>query len=474
MHGSPMAAAGLGYRLMHIAILWPLESCRRARRRPLIAHKVAASRSLECCRGQARGGFTRPREGAALKRSDIAAFDVFCGIDVGKSSNHIVCLDRHGEEPLINRSIPQSEMEIREVLEEALFHGRPLVIVDQFGAFGRLVVGVAKDMGIPVAHMSPRRFRQVAETYGEDKFDEKDAFILADASRTMPRNIKFVGDRAESMAEIKVLSSRRDDVVAERTRCYNRLHDFIHQVSPPLEELFSKSKLHNDLEIRLVARFGGPLGFRRAGRARTMRWAGALKYHAVDGPKKVEQVFDVLDRQTVVLPGAAVIEEQIRAIASRVIELVAEERRLNAMIERRAAMIPEVELLQSIPGVGPVYAAVIAVEIGDVGRFADSNHLASYAGVAPRKEESGTSVHKSKKRKGGNRRLKNALMQSAQRSVLRDPVARAYYERKRAEGKKHLQALRALARHRVTVIYAMLNEGTYYEPPVEIDERGRG
>ena len=409
-----------------------------------------------------------------MKKADIADFDAFCGIDVGKTSNHIVALDRHSEDRLINRSIPQDEMEIRAVLEEASYYGRCLVIVDQFGAFGRLVVGVAKDMGIPVAHMSPRRFRQVAETYGEDKFDEKDAFILADASRTMPRNIEFVGDRVESMAEIKVLSSRRDDVVEERTRCYNRLHDFIHQVSPPLEELFSKSKLHNDLEIRLVARFGGPLGFRRMGRTRAMRWAGALKYHCIDGPRKVEQVFDVLDRQTVVLPGAAVIEEQIRSIASRVIELVAEEKRLNRMIEQRAAMIPEVELLQSIPGVGPVYAALIAVEIGDIGRFCDANHLASYAGVAPRKEESGTSVHKSKKRKGGNRKLKNALMQSAQRSVQRDEVAKAYYDRKRAEGKKHLQALRALARHRVTVIYAMLSEGTFYEPPVEVDGEGRG
>ena len=174
------------------------------------------------------------------------------------------------------------------------------------------------------------------------------------------------------------------------------------------------------------------------------------------------------------LPGAAVIEEQIRSIASRIIELLAEEKRLNLMIEQRAKMIPEVDLLQSIPGVGPVYAALIAVEIGDIGRFRDSSHLASYAGVAPRKEESGTSVHKRRKRKGGNRRLKNALMQSSQRSVQCDPVARAYYERKRAEGKKHLQALRALARHRVTVIFAMLNEGTFYEPPVEVDENGRG
>lgn len=279
-----------------------------------------------------------------MNKVDIAPFEVFCGIDVGKSLNHIVALDRHGDKPLINRKVPQEEAEIRAALEEAGDFGLALVIVDQFGAFGRLVVGVAKSMDIPVAHMSPRRFRQVAETYGEDKFDEKDAYILADASRTTPRNIEFVGNRAESMAEIKVLSSRRDDIVEERTRCYNRLHDFIHQVSPPLEELFSKRKLHNDLEIRLIARYGGPIGFRQAGRARASTWAAELKYHCVDGPKKVEQVFDVLDRQTVMLPGAAVIEEQIRSIASRIIELLAEEKRLNLMIEQRAKMIPEVDL----------------------------------------------------------------------------------------------------------------------------------
>lgn len=152
-----------------------------------------------------------------MNKVDIAPFEVFCGIDVGKSLNHIVALDRYDDKPLINRKVPQEEAEIRAALEEAGDFGLALVIVDQFGAFGRLVVGVAKSMDIPVAHMSPRRFRQVAETYGEDKFDEKDAYILADASRTTPRNIEFVGNRAESMAEIKVLSSRRDDIVEERT-----------------------------------------------------------------------------------------------------------------------------------------------------------------------------------------------------------------------------------------------------------------
>ena len=117
-------------------------------------------------------------------------------------------------------------------------------------------------------------------------------------------------------------------------------------------------------------------------------------------------------------------------------------------------------------GIGDVYAAVIAVEIGDISRFPDASHLASYGGVAPVREESGTSVRRSKKRKGGNRRLKNALIQSAQSAVTHDERSRSYYEKKRAEGKGHKQALRALARRRVDVIYALLANGEFYKSPV--------
>lgn len=103
----------------------------------------------------------------------------------------------------------------------------------------------------------------------------------------------------------------------------------------------------------------------------------------------------------------------------------------------------------SIPGIGPVYGATIAAEIGDISRFPDANHLASYGGIAPVREESGTSVSRNKKRKNGNRRLKNALIQSAQRAAQCDEHCREYYERKRKESGKHKKTLRALARRRV-------------------------
>ena len=120
--------------------------------------------------------------------------------------------------------------------------------------------------------------------------------------------------------------------------------------------------------------------------------------------------------------------------------------------------------LRSVPGIGAVYGATIAAEIGDIARFDSPGRLASYAGVAPVREESGTSVSRRRRRKGGNRRLKNAVIRSSECSVLLEGRARCYYDRKRAEGKSHRQAVRSLARRRIDLIYALLKNGCIYDP----------
>lgn len=402
-----------------------------------------------------------------MKRSEIAGYAVFCGIDVGKTSNHVVAMGADGEDPFLSEPVAQGERELRDVPGRASGRGRTLVTVDQVGAFGRLAAAVARDMGLDVAHMPPRKFAQAAETYGEDKAGRLDACIVADAARSSPRLVELVGERPEAIAEIKAVASCRDDAVRERTRCYNRLHGLIHQECPALEAVFSKEKLHNDLEIRLIARYGGPMGLRRAGKKRASEWASGLKHHCRRGPERVEEAFEALSRQTVRLPGAAAIEEQVKGAAKRAIDPEAEEERLNAGPDRPSAALPEVALLMGIPGVGRVYGAAIAAEIGDIGRFGDAAHLASYAGVATGRKESGSSLKKSKERKGGNRRLKNALIESARIAIESDARARAYYDRKRSEGKKHVQALRALARRRVEAIYAMPVSGAPYAPLTE-------
>jgi len=66
----------------------------------------------------------------------------------------------------------------------------------------------------------------------------------------------------------------------------------------------------------------------------------------------------------------------------------------------------------------------------------------------------------------GNKRLKRALFLSAFAAIRFDPASRAYYDRKRAQGKRHNQALIALAHRRLTVLFAMIRDGSLDDAPV--------
>ncbi|MFP5073032.1 transposase, partial [Pseudonocardia nantongensis] len=97
--------------------------------------------------------------------------------------------------------------------------------------------------------------------------------------------------------------------------------------------------------------------------------------------------------------------------------------------------------------------------------FPTAGHLAAYAGLAPVTRRSGTSIKGETRSQRGNHALKSTLFLSAFAS-LADPVSRAYYDRKRAQGKRHNAALICLARRRTDVLFAMLRDRTPYAPPI--------
>ena len=399
-----------------------------------------------------------------MKKEDAKHYDVFCGVDVGKSAHFMVAQDACGT-TLAQGPIAQDEADIARALKEASRKGRTLVVVDQPGSFGSLLVAVALDMGLSVAHVPPKDFHDLARLYGEDKTDEIDAGVLASAALSFPRRVHLVARRRPVQDELRVLVSCREDAVAERTRCYNRLHDLLERVCPPLEDLFAQDALHTGFARALLCRYGGPAGLKRAGRGRVRAWAAGLKGQANRGPAKVEEAFGAIGRMAVEMPAARVIEAQVKRTAARAMELEADIARLETEIAEITAGMPETAILRSVPGIGPVYSAAIAAEIGDASAFPDAAHLAAHASLAPVKRQSGKSLDKSRKPKKGNRRLKNAFLGSAERAVGCDETSEAYYKKKRAEGKNHRQAIRALARQRVNVVYALLSNGSLYEPP---------
>ncbi len=122
------------------------------------------------------------------------------------------------------------------------------------------------------------------------------------------------------------------------------------------------------------------------------------------------------------------------------------------------------QVLVTLPGIGPRTGARILAEIGDGTRFANGSKLASYAGLAPVTRQSGTSIRGESQSRRGNHRLKNAMFLAAFAS-LRSTDSKAFYDRKRAEGKKHNAAVICLARRRCDVILAMLRNLEPYRAP---------
>ncbi|GHB55649.1 hypothetical protein GCM10010347_27030 [Streptomyces cirratus] len=117
-----------------------------------------------------------------------------------------------------------------------------------------------------------------------------------------------------------------------------------------------------------------------------------------------------------------------------------------------------------MPGTGVRTGARILIDVGDGSSFPSAAHLAAYAGLAPATRSSGSSIRGEQLSRRGNEQLKRAFFLSAF-ADLADPASRTYYyDKKFARGKHHTQALLCLARRRADVLFAMLRDGTFYEP----------
>ena len=121
-----------------------------------------------------------------------------------------------------------------------------------------------------------------------------------------------------------------------------------------------------------------------------------------------------------------------------------------------------------MPGIGTVLGAeFLAATGGSLDHFASADHLAGYAGLAPVPQDSGRVSGNLHRPRRYNRALNRVFYTSALVSIQRNPESRQFYDRKRSEGKRHTQAVLALARRRVNVLWALIRDKRCYQltPP---------
>jgi len=389
---------------------------------------------------------------------EVAVDKVWVGIDAGKGFHWAHVLDSSGRE-LLSRKLENDEAGISEFVGKVVPLAREVVwAVDQPGGSAALLLALLWERGQGVLYVPGLSVNRASDAYrGESKTDARDARVIADQAR-MRSDLGELKPGEEELAELGILLGRRRDLLVDQNRTITRLGEALLSLSPALERTLD---LNRKGPLTLLTRYQSPQRLRRAGHKRI---AAYLRARGVKGFDSVAgKALAAAKSQSISLPAEQVAAHIVAELAAEILVLKDRIEEIDEEIERRFFDRPEAEILASLPGMGPLLGAEFLVAIGDLSAFDSADHLAAYAGLVPAANDSGKRVGNNRRMRGGNKNLKRVFYQSAFASLRSSPESRAFYDRKRTKGKRHVQALIALARRRVNVVWAMLRDGTTIE-----------
>jgi transposase len=387
--------------------------------------------------------------------------EVMVGVDMAKGDHFAQAITMAGEE-VFARPLANDQADIEAAIDMASEHGRVALVVDMTASVAQLLLAVAAERDVPVAYVTGLQMRRAADLYaGTAKTDPRDAFVIADFARRNSDRLTWLEVTDELLVELRVLNGRDVDLASDANRTINRCRDALVAVSPALERVIG-ARLTQPGVRDALKKFPTPSALRVAGKARI---ATVIRKRSPRLAVKVaDEIWVALGSQTVTLPGEAAWGEVISDLLSDLERLQTRRTELGNQIEKVFLSHPLGQVLVTLCGFGPRTGARTLSEIGDPHRFENGSRLAAYAGLAPTDWRSGRSINGTFQNRRGNHRLKNAMFIAAFLATQHDPDARAYYQRKRDEGKKHNAAVICVARRRCDLILAMLKTATPYDP----------
>jgi transposase len=334
---------------------------------------------------------------------------VLLGVDPHKASVAVAVVDEAKGELVERATFPQNRAGLRSLERWAKRFPERRWAVENAGGLGRHLavrLAAAGESVVDVPSKLSARVR-VLSTGNARKNDGVDALATALAAW---RHERLAAVDPEAASEVlRLLSERREDLVAERTRALNRLHGLLRDLVP-----------------------GGVAGTLSAHRA-----ARILRGIRPQGGASAS-----LRRRL-----ASEILRDVRTLDRKIADL---NERIEAEVEASGTTLTE------IFGIGPIPAARIIGTVGDVARFPTKAHFASYCGTAPVEASSGQAV-RHRLSLAGNRKLNYALLHMVAVCQARsDARGGAYYRKKIAEGKSRKEALRCLKRRVSDAVFKSL------------------
>lgn len=397
---------------------------------------------------------------------------IYVGIDLHKETHTAVIIDcynnklgeitfanRPADFPKLVNKVKKCNISVKTVvfgLENAYGYGRALAVwlIDK----GYVV----KDVNTAISH---RQSKHSGAMYKKSDSDDAGAIALSTLNMLGKLPDACPNDAYWSLGQ---LVHRRDNIMKQRIGLVNQLHEQLHIAYPSYKLFF------NDISRTTALYF----------------WEHYPSKKYLKG-MTAEDLREELVKISYNRCGAKTCETIINAVATDKVKenayqdardmvtlsIVSDLRHYDCQLEEVDKMLAKMyEMLNctltTIPGVNVITAVKILAEIGDINRFSNSNKLAQFSGIAPLRLSS-SGKGKEVATKQGNRRLQSTIyflaiqmIQVSTKGTPRNPVVRAYYEKRKAEGKNSQQALICISRHLINIIYAILKNGTEYRMPV--------
>ncbi|WP_413804486.1 IS110 family transposase [Streptomyces sp. OE57] len=391
--------------------------------------------------------------------------ELWAGTDAGKAEHHCTVINADGTK-VLSRRVPNNETELLELLGDVLEladGGLVTWAVDLNAGGAALWIALLVNHGQKLLYIPGRTVHHASAAYrGSGKTDAKDAFVIADQAR-MRRDLQPLLETSEIAIDLKILTARRMDLSADRTRAVNRLRAQMLEYFPALERAFDYSV--SKTALILLTGYQTPAALRRIGRARLATW---LKNHGVrvgnHARGAAEAAVTAAEAQFTAVPGEKTAAKMVHTLAREVMALDQEIAEIEALIEGRFREHPDAKVITSLPGIGNMLGAeFIAATGGDMTAFGSPDRLAGVAGLAPVPRDSGKISGNLRRPRRYSRRLLRMFYLSAQVAAYSCPESKAFYQRKRSEGKSHKQALLALARRRLNVLWALIRDHRTFE-----------
>ncbi len=326
-----------------------------------------------------------------------------------------------------------------------------------------LLIATLLDAGFPVYPVNPKTVDRRRKAAGA-KTDAIDAYLLAKTGRADLVDLRRLQPDSPLVQELKALTRDQDALIESQTRLVNQLTACLKAYYPVALELFSK--LHQRTTLVFLQTYPTP---EQAMAAPVERLETTLRTGGHPTPTKTANTIWqrlhpphlTADRITTRTKARLML-----ALVGQLLPLVEQIAAYDKEIRRLFLMHPDSGLFGSLPGAGKRLAPRLLAEWGDDrSRYTGSTSVQALAGTAPVAFASGNYA-KAHKRYACLKPLRNALHQFAWLSTQREGWALRYYQRKRAEGKSHSMAVRALANGWVRIIYAVWSQHARYDTAI--------